>query len=94
MLSINDLPKSKELDSKAMADVSGGYALADMGTFANVNVNINQEIAQFQNVEVNALNNIGVLGADLGPLKFAVNPTQWASAHASKGNHGNPYSYR
>ena len=94
MLSINDLPESKELDSKAMTEVTGGYALADLGTVANVNINIDQNIAQFQNVEVNALNNIGVLGADLGPLHFAVSPTQRAANYASLDRHGNPYSYR
>ena len=91
MLSINDLPKSRELDGKAMAAVTGGYAFTDMGAFANVNVNINQEIAQFQNVEVHALNNIGVLGADLGPLIFAVKPTQWAANYADLSLRGNPY---
>ena len=94
MLSINDLPNSKELDSKAMADVTGGYALTDLGTIANVNVNIDQDIAQFQNVEVNALNNIGVLGADLGPLKFAVSPSQYAANYASTNRSGNAYSAR
>ena len=94
MLSINDLPANQELDSKALADVTGGYALANLGTLANVNINIDQDIAQFQNVEVNALNNIGVLGADLGPLHFAVSPSQWAANYASLGHHGNPYSYR
>ena len=82
MLAIHDLPKSEELDSKAMVDVTGGYGLSDMGAYANVNINISQNIAQFQNVEVNALNNIGVLGADLGPLRFAVSPSQWASNRA------------
>lgn len=88
MLSINDLPESTELDSQAMAAVSGGYALSDLGPYANVNVNIDQDIAQFQQIEVNALNNIGVLGADLGPLSFNVSPSQWASAYAgfSRGN--------
>jgi hypothetical protein len=94
MLAINDLPKSKELDSKAMVDVTGGYyGLSDIGATANVNVNINQNIAQFQNVEVNALNNIGVLGADLGPLHFAVSPSQWAANHADLNRPGYSHSY-
>ena len=85
MLSIKDLPESAELDSQAMADISGGFTLADLGTVANVNINLDQEINQFQNVEVNALNNIGVLGADLGPLKFNVSPSQWAANYAGMG---------
>jgi hypothetical protein len=92
MLSIHDLPNSKELDNKAMTDVTGGYAFTDLGAFANVNVNINQEITQFQNVEVHALNGIGVLGADLGPLNFEVNPAQWAANTADLNLRGNPYS--
>ena len=94
MLSINDLPQSRELDAQAMTDVTGGYALTDMGPLANVNIIIDQDIAQFQNVEVNALNNIGVIGAGLGPLHFAVSPSQWAANYAGLGHYGNPYSYR
>ena len=82
MLSIHDLPESTALDSEALSAVSGGYSLSDLGPFANVNVTIDQDIAQFQDIEVNALNNIGVLGADLGPLNLEVSPSQWATAYA------------
>ena len=90
MLSIQDLPESTELDSQAMTAVTGGRSLEALGPFANVNVNIDQDIAQFQQIEVNALNNIGVLGADLGPLSFNLSPHQKAVAYAGF-TRGNPF---
>ncbi len=90
MLSIQDLPESTELDSQAMAAVAGGRSLAELGPYANVNVNIDQDIGQFQQIEINALNNIGVLGADLGPLHFNVSPQQKAQAYAGF-YRGNPF---
>jgi hypothetical protein len=78
-IKIQDLASRTELDSHAMSTVRGGYAsLKDAGAFANVNVNIDQNITQFQNVEVNALNNVGVIGAGFGPLKLDVSPKQFA----------------
>ncbi len=80
---IRNLPHSRELDQQSMAAVSGGNSLLkSLGPVANVNINVNQNIAQFQNVEVNALNNVGVIGAGFGPLKLAVNPNQFAAANA------------
>ena len=79
-IKIQDLATQTELDSRAMSAVRGGYALKDAGAFANVNVNINQDITQLQNVQVNALNNVGVIGAGFGPLKLDVNPKQFAMA--------------
>jgi hypothetical protein len=81
-ISIHDLSHSRELDRHAMSDVRGGNAsLASAGALANINVavNTNENIVQYQNVEVNALNNIGVLGANLGPIHLNVNPAQYAS---------------
>ena len=77
---IHDLAKSQDLDRKAMSSVRGGNSwLAGLGPVANVNVGVNQNIAQFQNIEVNALNNVGVIGAGFGPLRLDINPSQWAS---------------
>jgi hypothetical protein len=82
-ITIHDLSHSRELDRHAMSDVRGGgnSSLANAGSLANINVavNTNQNIVQYQNVEVNALNNIGVLGANLGPIHLDVNPAQYAS---------------
>jgi hypothetical protein len=82
-LMIHDLPRSEELDQKTMSRVRGGNSwLKGLGPVANVNVDVNQNIAQVQNIEVNALNNVGVIGAGFGPLKLDVSPSQWAAADA------------
>ncbi|BAL24498.1 hypothetical protein [Azoarcus sp. KH32C] len=79
---ISDLALEKELDEGAMAAVRGG-ALGPVAAlpFANVSVNvgINQTIAQLQSIQVNALNNIGVIGADFG-LELGLNPMQSVNA--------------
>ena len=53
-----------------------------MVRFANVNVGVNQNIIQVQNIEVNALNNIGVIGASF-PFHLDVSPKQRAIANVS-----------
>ena len=77
---IRDLAQSRELDRTAMSAVRGGQSWLS-GPFANVNVGVNQNIIQVQNIEVNALNNIGVIGASF-PFHLTVSPKQWASASA------------
>lgn len=80
-LAIRDLESSRELDKSAMESVRGGNSwLAGLGPVANVNVGINQNIQQLQNVQVNALNNVGVIGPNFGGLKLDVSPSQWANA--------------
>ena len=65
---IRDLAHSKELDGKAMSAVRGG-ALGNLANlpFANVNLDldIDTSIDQTLLVQVNALNNVKVIGADL-----------------------------
>ncbi len=79
-ITISDLPESRKLDRSAMSRVRGGNSwLAGLGPIANVNVGVNQNIAQLQNVQVNALNNVGVIGAGFGPLNLNVSPSQWAN---------------
>jgi hypothetical protein len=83
-LTICDLPEQTVLEHKAMADMHGGRSwLASFGPADNVNVSVNQNITQLQNIGVNALNNVGVIGAGFGPLKLDVSPQQWAAANAS-----------
>lgn len=84
-LTIRDLATSTELDSKAMSTVRGGTNswMAGLGPVANVNVDVNQNIAQLQNIQVNALNNVGVIGAGFVAPKLDVSPTQWAAANAT-----------
>ncbi|MGE5469713.1 MAG: hypothetical protein ACM3X0_02830 [Bacteroidota bacterium] len=80
-VSIHDLACSQELDHQSMSAVRGGrYSLSEMGPFANVNVGVEQNIVQVQNIEVNALNNVGVIGAGFGPLALNVSPKQSARA--------------
>jgi len=79
---IRDLALNKELDDDAMSAVRGGTLgpVANL-PFANVNVNvgINQTIAQFQSIEVNALNNVDVIGADFG-FELGLHPSQLVTA--------------
>jgi hypothetical protein len=80
---IHDLAKNEELDRKALSSLRGGNSwLKGLGPVANVNVGVNQNITQLQNIEVNALNNVGVIGAGFGPLALNISPTQWANASA------------
>ncbi|HJV50626.1 MAG TPA: hypothetical protein VJ652_04155 [Noviherbaspirillum sp.] len=85
-LMIRDLAKSEELDRKAMAAVRGGYAgnswLAGLGPVANVNVGVTQNITQLQNINVNALNNVGVIGAGFVAPHLDISPAQFANASA------------
>lgn len=83
---IHDLPQSRELDCQAMSAVRGGLmslpgpsGLPGLAGVANVNVgvNLNQQIIQMQAINVNALNNIGVIGANLG-FKLKLDPSQYA----------------
>ena len=60
---------------------AGGSWLAGLGPVANVNVGVNQNITQLQNVQVNALNNVGVIGAGFVPPNLTVSPSQWANAN-------------
>jgi len=83
-LLIRDIPQSKELDHKAMATVHGGSSWLDgLGPVANVNVDVTQNIAQLQDINVSALNNVGVIGAGFGPLRLKVSPTQKANANVN-----------
>lgn len=79
-LTIHDLPRSDELDRKAMTEVRGGNSwLSGLGPVANINIGVNQNIAQIQDIKVNALNNVGVIGAGFVPPDLNVSPSQWAN---------------
>jgi hypothetical protein len=82
-LTVTDLPSSQDLDRSAMAGVRGGTNswMAGLGPIANVNVGVNQNITQLQNVQVNALNNVGVIGAGFVAPNLTVSPSQWAAAN-------------
>ena len=64
-IAIHDLSHRNELDHQAMSAVEGGFAF---GKDVNVTLNVNQQLAQFQQIGVNVLNNNGVIGAGfVGP---------------------------
>ncbi|KQQ97189.1 hypothetical protein [Massilia sp. Leaf139] len=59
-IAIADLAHSAELDNRAMSVVRGG---SGFGQDVNVNVNLKQQIGQFQQIGINVLNGNGVIGA-------------------------------
>ena len=70
---IRDLKNSTELDARAMSAVRGGFA---WGADVNVNLNVNQQIAQFQDVQLNVLNNNQVIGAGFVGPNVSLDVTQ------------------
>ncbi|QGZ64705.1 hypothetical protein [Paraburkholderia acidisoli] len=86
-LVIRELAPATALDRGAMAAVRGGsggavYGLGPgSGPIANIVVapHIEQNIDQVQVVSVNALNNIGYIGAGFGPLNLKIDPSQYAN---------------
>lgn len=79
-IQIHDLAHASRLDRKAMAAVRGGILGAPN---VNVNIALNQQIAQFQDIGVNVLNNNGVIGAGSTGPSIELSPLQWAKNEAS-----------
>ncbi len=83
-LSIRDLEHSTALDAQARTEVRGGGSWLDrLGPAAKVDINVNQNIAQLQEINVNALNNVGVIGAGFGGLRLNLKPEQWARTNVA-----------
>jgi hypothetical protein len=90
-LMIRDLSGTRELDRRAMSAVAGGTggkvpglpSLAGLGTIANVNVAVNQNLNEIQTVNVAALNNIGVIGAGFVAPNLNVSPSLWGANFAN-----------
>lgn len=81
-ISILNLEHDSVLDRNAMQAIQGGAGnswLAGFGPLANVNVAVNQNITQMQQVDVNTLNNVGVIGSGFGPLRMDVSPIMLAN---------------
>jgi hypothetical protein len=78
-IEIRDLSHAGRLDSRAMGCVRGGTAWAPG---VNVNVTLNQQIAQVQDIGVNVLNNNGVIGAGFQGPNVELSPLQWAKNEA------------
>ncbi|MEW6762509.1 MAG: hypothetical protein AB1437_16940 [Pseudomonadota bacterium] len=74
-IAIKDLAHSAELDSQAMSSVRGGSAF---GKDVNVNVNVDQQIGQFQQIGINVLNNNGVIGSGFTGPDIDVAAALWA----------------
>jgi hypothetical protein len=76
---VRDLAVSKDLDQQSLCAIRGGTdwfgKIAAAGPL--VNVNINQSVQQFQQVNVAAFNNNKIVGVDLGNLALTVTPTNW-----------------
>jgi hypothetical protein len=79
-IQIHDLAHARHLDRQTMASVRGGMLGAPN---VNVNVTLNQQIAQFQDIGVNVLNNNGVIGAGFVGPSIELSPLQWAKNQAS-----------
>lgn len=77
---IHDLAHTCRLDRHAMAAVRGGTLGAPN---VNVNIAVKQQIAQFQDIGVNVLNNNGVIGAGFTGPSVELSPLQWAQNQAS-----------
>lgn len=74
-IAIADLAHSAELDRRAMLAVQGGSAF---GKDVNVNVEVNQQIGQFQQIGINVLNNNGVIGAGFKGPEIDLAAKLWA----------------
>jgi predicted ATPase len=77
---IRDLAHSASLDRHAMAAVRGGTSWGQPDV--TVNVNLKQQIAQVQDIDLNVLNNNGVIGAGFSGPTIKLSPEQWAKNEA------------
>lgn len=83
-ITISTLSQDSTLDRQAMRAVRGGTNtwMQGLGAVASINVGVNQNINQFQRVDVNTLNHVGVIGPGFGPLRLEVAPQQFGNATA------------
>ncbi|MEH6435882.1 hypothetical protein [Massilia sp. DD77] len=80
---IHDLAHSAALDNQALSTVRGGFGgFGGFGKDVNVNVNVNQDITQFQQIGVNVLNNNGVIGAGFKGPHIDLDAKLWARNEA------------
>ncbi len=82
---VRDLAVSKDLDQKSLCAIRGGTDWLNKmgGNGPNVTININQSVQQLQEVNVAALNNNNVIGANLSGIKIGVDPKQWGGNWAA-----------
>jgi hypothetical protein len=83
-IKIRDIAAATDLDHASMACVRGGNAwLAGLGSLANVNIGVSQNLMQLQNVEVNTLNNVGSIGSNFSLPMINVSPSQFGKLNAT-----------
>jgi hypothetical protein len=81
---IQDLARTRELDKRSMSAVRGGTGgLGSFGPNVSVNLNLDQRIAQVQDIKLNVLNNNGVIGAGFTAPDVTLAPRQWATNNAA-----------
>jgi hypothetical protein len=82
-IQIRDIAHASRLDGRTMAGVRGGSSVSSLGApNVTVNIGIKQQIAQFQDIGVNVLNNNGVIGAGFTGPSIELSPAQWAKNEA------------
>jgi hypothetical protein len=82
-IQIRDIAHASRLDGRTMASVRGGSSVSSLGApNVTVNIGIKQQIAQFQDIGVNVLNNNGVIGAGFTGPSIELSPAQWAKNEA------------
>lgn len=79
-IAIHDLAHSAALDRQALAAVRGGSA--GFGKDVNVTVNVNQQLAQFQQIGVNVLNGNGIIGSGVVGPDVRLNTALWGQNRA------------
>jgi len=80
-IAIHDLAHCAALDGQAMSTIRGG--IAALGKDINVNVNVNQQLGQFQQIGVNVLNNNAVIGAGFVGPDVQLAASLWGANHAA-----------
>ncbi|MEO7497761.1 MAG: hypothetical protein ABIT83_09930 [Massilia sp.] len=78
-ITIRDLSRSAELDQHGMRAVRGGFAFSPN---VHANLNVDQKIFQVQDIDVNVLNNNGVIGAGFTGPKLDLDVLQQATNKA------------
>jgi len=84
---VQDLAHSAAIDQRAMSAVRGGTGIGTLGgkgfgKDVNIDINVNQQIGQFQQIGINVLNN-SVIGAPIGGPDIKVPAHLWAENHAT-----------
>ena len=86
-MTIQDLPQSRALDSKALANVRGGLGTGALAPLADVDIDIDiaQQNLQIQNTDISILNN-SIVGPGVGLyLPVTATPYQYATNFAAVG---------